>query len=112
MVTTALCAPGYAQTSPWRSRQGTGPYQTLTFLTEMNETGVVRLPNVAIPALHQSGSESPKCGLAVRQGRGTVSLPHGCQHGSNMRHRSIQLIRNRMVNVSCRGSPRRIDGRL
>src|ERR1035441_6840748 len=100
MVTTALCAPGYAKTSPWRSRQGTGLYQTLTFLTEMNETGVVRLPNVAIPALHQSGSESPKRGLTVRQSRSTVSLPHCRQHGSNMRHRSIQLVRNRTVNVS------------
>src|ERR1035437_10376350 len=100
MVTTALCATGSAQTSPWRSRQGTGPYQTLTFLTEINETGVVRLPNVAIPALHRSGSEPPEGHFAVRQGRSTVSIPHGCQHQPNVRHRSIQHIRNRMVNVS------------
>jgi hypothetical protein len=66
----------------------------------MNETGVVRLPNVAIPALHQSGSEPPEGRLAVRQSRGTVTVPHGCQHGTNVRHRSIQLIRNRTVNVS------------
>ena len=50
------------------------------------------------PALRQS--EPPKGRLPMRQGRGTVSIPHGRQHGSNMRHRSIQLIRNRMVNIS------------
>ena len=52
----------------------------------MDETGVVRLPNVAFPALHQSGSEPPEGCRAVRQGRGTVAVPHGRQHGSNMRH--------------------------
>src|ERR1035437_5403023 len=44
-----------------------------------------------------SGSEPPKGRFTARQGRGTVTVPHGCQHGSNMRHRSIQLIRNRTV---------------
>jgi hypothetical protein len=46
------------------------------------------------------GSEPSKRGLTVRQGRGTVAVPHGRQHGSNIRHRSIQLIRRRTVNVS------------
>ena len=50
--------------------------------------------------------------LTVRQGRGAVSVPHGRQHGSNMRHRSIQLVRNGTVNVACGGPYRRIDGRL
>jgi hypothetical protein len=66
----------------------------------MNETAVVRLPNVAIPALHQSGSEPPEGCLAVRQGRGTVAVPHGSQHGPNVRHRSIQLVCNRTMNIS------------
>lgn len=34
-------------------------------------------------------SEPLKGGLPMRQGRGTVTLPHCRQHGSNMRHRSI-----------------------
>ena len=42
-----------------------------------------------------SGSEPPKRRLAVRQSRGTVTVPHGRQHGPNVRHRSIQPIRNR-----------------
>ena len=50
------------------------------------------------PALRQS--EPPEGHFAVRQGRSTVSIPHGRQHGSNMRHRSIQLVRNRAVNVA------------
>src|ERR1035437_7239934 len=50
------------------------------------------------PALRQS--EPPEGRLAVRQSRGAVTVPHGCQHGPNVRHRSIQLIRNRTVNVS------------
>jgi hypothetical protein len=29
----------------------------------------------------------------VSHGRGSVSLPHGCQHQPKMRHRSIQLVR-------------------
>jgi hypothetical protein len=45
-------------------------------------------------------SEPPEGHFAVRQRRGTVTVPHGRQHGPNMRHRSIQLIRNRMVNIS------------
>ena len=47
-----------------------------------------------------SDSEPPESHLAVRQSRGTVTVPHGCQHEPNVRHRSIQLIRNRMVNIS------------
>src|ERR1035441_356427 len=50
------------------------------------------------PALRQS--EPPESHLVVRQSRGTVTVPHGCQHEPNVRHRSIQLIRNRMVNIS------------
>jgi hypothetical protein len=64
------------------------------------ETGVVRLPNVAIPALHRSGSEPPEGRLAVRQSRGAVTVPHGSQHGPNVRHRSIQLVCNRTMNIS------------
>ena len=52
----------------------------------------------AIAATPLSGSEPPKGGLSVRQSRGTVTVAHGCQHGPNVRHRSIQFIRNRAVN--------------
>jgi hypothetical protein len=45
-------------------------------------------------------SEPLKGRLTVRQSRGTVSVPHGGQHGPNVRHRSTQLIRNRTVNIS------------
>ena len=42
-----------------------------------------------------SGSEPLKDGLPVRQGRGAVAVPHGCQHGLNMWHRPIQLTHDR-----------------
>ena len=45
-------------------------------------------------------SEPPKGRLTVHQSRSAVTIPHGCQHEPNVRHRSIQLIRNRMVNIS------------
>jgi hypothetical protein len=45
-------------------------------------------------------SEPLKRRLAVRQCRGAISILHRRQHGSNMRHRSIQLIRDGTVNVA------------
>jgi hypothetical protein len=47
-----------------------------------------------------SGSEPAKSSLPVRQSHGRVTVPHGCQHRPHVRHRSIQLIRNRTVNIS------------
>ena len=39
-----------------------------------------------------SGSEPPKRRLAVRQSRGTVSIPRGRQHGSNMRDARAHVV--------------------
>jgi DNA-binding response OmpR family regulator len=47
-----------------------------------------------------SDSEPPKGRLSVSQSRGTVTVLHGDQHGPNVRHGSIQLIRNRMVDIT------------
>jgi hypothetical protein len=83
---------------------------SLTFSLKTHETSVVRVPNVAIPVLRGPSSEPPKRGVTVCQGSGTVAVPHGCQHGSNIRHRSIQLIRRRTVNVPF--PHRRMDSRF
>src|ERR1035437_7226338 len=49
---------------------------------------------VSLRRTQLSGSQPPKCGFTVGQRRGSVSFPHGRQHGSNMRHRSVQFVRN------------------
>jgi len=48
----------------------------------------------------------------MRQSRGTVTVLHRCQHGLKVRHRSIQLFRNRLVNILGRILLRLIDSTL
>ena len=47
---------------------------------------------VSLRRTQRSGSEPPKGRLTVRQGRGTVSIPHGRQYGSNMRDARAHVV--------------------
>jgi hypothetical protein len=59
-----------------------------------------------------SVSESLKSCFPMRESRAPVTVPHRYQHGLKVRHRSIELIRNRALNTSGRIHLRLIEPTL
>ena len=53
----------------------------------------IRYHPVSVPEMDTTiRSEPPQGRLPMRQGRGTVSIPHGRQHGSNMRDARAHVV--------------------
>jgi len=47
---------------------------------------------VSLRRTQLSGSEPPEGRLAVRQSRGAVTVPHGSQHGTNVRDARAHVV--------------------